>query len=491
MKKIYLILIASLITFNLHAQVDRIVFWLHGLGGDDAAFSRVSTATTFNTSTPVPNYPPRKIWSVQLGYENFDYSLETAAGYVLPGIVAADGINSLYGITNKSNNFIIAHSMGGLVARDVDRLYTLNPWLERRINGIVTFGTAHQGAQIINSRAANLFPGFIDDACNDLTIGPIKEQINDNFWLRWFISDKVVLSVLQPLCTVLSGTVPLAFTDFSDPISNDFKVGAPALSNLNNFQSSVNKVAFYGIEDEQTQVWRVLSSLKNKPNVYPSFEADDDTELLNAANENLLKYQTKVIYWQDQDNYLATTYCSWWQWIVSAAGCAIWENETNQARNRARENRDAWQQGVNWWVTANDRFRLLTGALSYQSVTTTLFDCQCAEYDYYGNIVSFWENYVSDPATQCQMYTNPWGNWVDCWANGNTYSYTDYIQVNKPSDGVVLAESASDFPGCLPQNKKEMIGSNHQQMRNDSNTKLRLNELFLGDYGFYFKTSER
>ncbi len=487
MKKIYLILITSLITFNLHAQVDRIVFWLHGLGGDNAAFSRVATATTFNTSTLVPAYPPRKIWSEQLGYEQQTYNLDNAAAYIHTKIAAADGINSTFGLTTKSNNFIIAHSQGGLVARSVDRLYTLNPWLERRINGIVTFGSAHQGAQIINSRANNLFPGFIDDACNDLTIGPIQEGINQNFLLRWFISASNVQNVLQPLCTVLSGTVPLAFTDFSQPISNDYMVGAPALADLNNFQSSVNKVAFYGIEDEQTQVWRVLTSLKNKPNNYPAFEADDDTELLTAANENLLKYQTKVTYWQNQYNNLASAYCNWWTWLISPTFCVVNDATVNNRRDGALNTRNAWQQGVNWWVTGNDRFRLLTGALSYQPVTTISYECECHEYDYYGNPIDTWITHAPTPS-DCQLM-NTWNGTVSCYSTGNTVTYDAYELVSKPSDGIVLAESASNFPGC--NYTKEMIGSNHQQMRNDNNTKQRLLELFRGDYGFYFKTDAR
>ena len=487
MKRIIFFAGLMFFSFSTNAQVDRIVFWLHGLGGDNAAFSRVVTATTFNTSTPIPNYPPRKIWSEQLGYEQQTYSLDGAASYIHTKIALADGINNTYGLATKQNNFIISHSQGGLVARAVDRIYTLNPWLERRVNGIVTFGSAHQGAQIINSRANNLFPQFINEACTELTAGPVKEKVQTNFFLRWFVTDKMVESVLQPLCTVLSGTVPLAFTDFSQPISNEYKVGAPELTSLNNFSSTVNKVAFYGVEDEQTQAWRVLTSLKNKPNDYPAFEADDDTELVTAVNENLQKYQAKVTYWQQAYNNLGSFYCSWWKWMTKPGFCTLNDAYINSERNNAKNLRDAWQQGVNWWITGNDRFRLLTGALTYQQVSTTQYECYCDEYDYNGNLISSWINFVVNPADCQSIPSIP----IYCNLTGNTYQYTDYIQVSKPSDGIVTAESASDFPGCLPQNKKEMIGSNHQQMRNDRNTKERLKELFRGDYGSYFITNAR
>ncbi|MEM1120255.1 MAG: hypothetical protein AAGJ18_07380 [Bacteroidota bacterium] len=44
------------------------------------------------------------------------------------------------------------------------------------------------------------------------------------------------------------------------------------------------------------------------------------------------------------------------------------------------------------------------------------------------------------------------------------------------------------YPGAA---QKEMDGSNHQQMRNDRNTKDRLNELWEGDYGFFFETAKK
>lgn len=46
---------------------------------------------------------------------------------------------------------------------------------------------------------------------------------------------------------------------------------------------------------------------------------------------------------------------------------------------------------------------------------------------------------------------------------------------------MVPAQSAQNFPGCT--NRREMLKSNHQQMRNDSNTKLRMDELLYGEIG--------
>lgn len=62
------------------------------------------------------------------------------------------------------------------------------------------------------------------------------------------------------------------------------------------------------------------------------------------------------------------------------------------------------------------------------------------------------------------------------------------IPVEYESDGVVLASSAMAYPGADVGPDNALIGSNHQQMRNDSNLGAKLEELFAGDHGSYFET---
>ena len=77
-----------------------------------------------------------------------------------------------------------------------------------------------------------------------------------------------------------------------------------------------------------------------------------------------------------------------------------------------------------------------------------------------------------------------------CGGNPNcTYALNYSSFIRKPSDGVVPADSQAAFPGVGAT--KEMIGSNHQSERNDENTKRRLNELWFGTHGQFFKTAAR
>lgn len=85
---------------------------------------------------------------------------------------------------------------------------------------------------------------------------------------------------------------------------------------------------------------------------------------------------------------------------------------------------------------------------------------------------------------------SPWLQ--SCNPTGNMTTFTAYVPVDEASDGIVVESSAKNFPqgsSALPTKAVEMTGSNHQQMRNDGNTKNRLIELFQGEHGQYFRTN--
>ena len=95
------------------------------------------------------------------------------------------------------------------------------------------------------------------------------------------------------------------------------------------------------------------------------------------------------------------------------------------------------------------------------------------------------ETFVDDPA-DCQDYSVG-GQHFDCTASTEIEYVVETLSL--PSDGVVLAESAMDYPGA--GHVDVMPKSNHMQMRNDSNTKAKLLKLFTSGYDDYFFTLER
>ena len=480
-----LLFFCASLTHTMKAQqdVDRLVFWLHGLGGDLNGWKKVSQVTDYASTFPsVSGFSRRRIFSPELEYVLFQNSMDQASISVKSSIQNADPFNTTFNITDRTRNFVIAHSMGGLVARNLDRMYAQGNVSERRMGGIVTFGTPHQGARILNNK--DMFTSFAQGMCSELTAGFIEEEVEKNFWFDLITSGSTVRQLfVDNACTPLAQLVPSLFNNFTPPITNDFSVGALKLNEINAFQSSIPKVAFWGKETPGSEMWRQLSSLLlQKPTDFLPFEAPDNA-LLDFRNSAIQVYQDKVTEYQAE--YDGRSYCSWWQWIVSGPVFCSWnENQLNEARKI----RDEYQKGLNWINNANDQWKVIIGAKRFDEVTSNGYECECQDYDYDGNAYGGSFTTVVENINDCQ------GNgWLQsCSPTGNMTTFTTYVPVDEASDGIVVESSAKNFPqgaNILPTPSKEMTGSNHQQMRNDGNTKARLLELFRGDYSFYFITN--
>jgi len=94
---------------------DRLIFWVHGLGGNDFSWDAASA--------PIANN--YKVTSLLNGVDYSAYDLSNA-GQVLQTTI--DGLAETYGELNNiedpaNTNFIIAHSQGGLVSRAAYKRY--------------------------------------------------------------------------------------------------------------------------------------------------------------------------------------------------------------------------------------------------------------------------------------------------------------------------------------------------------------------------------
>lgn len=463
------------------AQVDRLVYWVHGLGGKREGWLPVSNATNSSSDPTISSYPRRKIASPSIGFEDNQQSLDDASYKINSDILATNYYNTYYSITDKTKNIIIAHSLGGLVTRNLDRLYGTGN--NRPFGGIVTFGTPHQGAYILNHIGD--FPGFASNACSKISDGSIHELGLAFAGPFAPLVTPLITSVDNLSCDFLGSIVPVFFGGFTQPIKDDFYVGAPKLTTVNNFQSTLPKVAFYGIEDKNTQFWRVISNMlpSNKPQDFPAFQTSDDN-LVTFQQDNIQFYMNKVNNWDNVFNSIS--YCSWYSWIINPVGCGFNDGYKTQAHGIAA----GYQNGVDWFNQANDQWRTITGSLRYDPVTSTGYQCNCTLFNYQGQVISTWTSTVAN-ASSCFGGSPQNGVIQSCQASPGA-TITTYVPVDEDSDGVVVKSSASNFPqGASPTltPTRDMPGSNHLQMRNDSNTKLRLNELFKGDYGNYFITS--
>jgi hypothetical protein len=89
-----------------------------------------------------------------------------------------------------------------------------------------------------------------------------------------------------------------------------------------------------------------------------------------------------------------------------------------------------------------------------------------------------WKSFLSEDVLDPDFCT---GLGCTAVANGGI----KFVLERRRSDGIVLEESASNYPGA--EHSVELFGSNHQQMRNDRNTERALLELFGIGYGDFFE----
>jgi pimeloyl-ACP methyl ester carboxylesterase len=480
----------------------RGIYWVHGLGGDIGSWSRMVN----RVQTPDPSdltFLPRKVFNVvpkclnciDISYEQITNVYDAATG-LYQGIENGHAAQIANGVTNPNASFIISHSQGGIVSRALD--YYIDQWnainpnsYQKRVNGIVTFGTPHQGAAIVNNTP--LFTTLVTEGIQKLKAGPLAKTINQNAaWLNLFgLAATVNTFVDTVIDKLVKVTVPIYFKEVQDPLAQEYKKGSPFLANTlgpHTANSTYHKATFYGVEEEPIAQRQIYSFLK-APNTFAAFQANQDDQLILDWQTNVGNYMANVQYSenkrQDFQNQLDiyTPICA--LFVIGSVGlmtptCALAINAKVQ-RDAWADARDKYQDGVDYMNNFNDRYKVIIGAT--ETLFATNYYCECSGSSF-GGIFSTYNsigpfNSIGDCANNCTNTTQlPFG----CFGPGKFPTCKmriDFVVNQYDVDGAVLANSAMNFPGDLYE-KQKMDKSNHQQMRNDKNTKTMLNRLFDG-----------
>jgi hypothetical protein len=491
----YLLLLLSLLaTFTQAQPNERLVFWVHGLGGTQLSWSRAAAAS--ESGVPGTNFGARRLKSINTDYSVFNNAIDIAARQLHNNFLLPIGNQFMAenGLTNRNNNFIIAHSQGGIVSRQLDKLGVQEPWnFNRMFGGIVTFGTPHLGAQILNNKQK-----LIDElnlGC-DAFGGVLAQEIGNNTLTSLGGFQRSINQFVDGTCGFLTNNiVPIALgSSINAPIGDDYKVGASVLNDLNNFHSSNfamnNRVAFFGVEEKENLLWRQMTSfIVRNPEQQPAFQANIDDDLITLKNQFKSTLTTKLNETNGAINFytIMGMPCGFWGWTFNTSNCVRYDAAYWRAINR----RNAYQTAINWLDNINGKYKRLIGAFSSPTPVEVLqYECQCDVYDSdLQNVVSTYTGYT-DVQGDCSVAAGG-SIYNSCFAT-NADPIVTYLsggpEEEEDSDGVVIAESAKGFPGAQTA---IMNGSNHQQMRNDSNTKDRLIELYNGQYGSYFFTTPR
>jgi len=431
---------------------DRKVFWIHGYQGNDLAWEK-------------PGNYAEETYRIKSYYPDYSSTQESLAS--CSENLRNDIVNDVDGELGYKDHFVIAHSMGGLVVRDMGELYNLDG--KRLFNGIITIGTPHLGAHAASTLTNE--PKKLEMAayeiCTKLGAGPAAENVNGREIIGPFATIFGISKILtDEICTSASEMgVPLATSLFETGIEKEINVeNAPAIPPM----ATENRAAFYGTEDDdnETLAVRFMGSMIAPPGDYPLFEAgaSDQVGLDTFAKHNL--------YYYNKYNYYKSNEIRLWYFSSPAITLGLYLYHRNL--------KNAWKKGVDWFPTYNPTWKSIIKASEFK---VGQIGCECEYYDY--DVLSGTQIFPgAEDCSEFEDNSSPIHS-VIC------YPLIGLLEITKPSDGFILKESAI---GGAEVNYpiREMPGSNHFQMRNDDNTKDAIYKIFFEGLGrAFFKTDKR
>ena len=267
------------------------VQFIHGLGGNETAWRKVANQLRddYLIDRQVIDYARS---------QNLD--LADASDKVEEELWDPDVQLAQEGVVDAGRTFAVGHSMGGLVARDVLREHqrlndSRTSW---DFQGLVTFGTPHDGARII--RQIDELLTVFQRGCTALIAGPAADTTFNAldrapFLIRWgglaAGLPTNVASVSRRLCensALKAGGTFVAAATFAREAGNDISDVAPYIDELNAFPLPAGFPAYnvVGIEEEPVSL-RVISSLRSDVSNQDVYSADEDDDLVNTI-------QTKI-----------------------------------------------------------------------------------------------------------------------------------------------------------------------------------------------------
>ncbi len=487
------------------------VYWLHGLGGSSESWINASLAT----EQGAPGFPARQVIS-KLPEYNLDYANLKQAAFSLVDQSQFNADVELQKEKDWERNYMIAHSQGGLVGRYLDDFYD-NSERKRAFHGLVTFGTPHQGARIVNSvleveangqtRAANM----MQEACDALAPIQLYEYLSKlekkipvfkvKFLGMTLFKKKIPLAkeeIVEGLREEFCNVVP-AILNFSlgsllgQPVKEGtmaatYKVGGPAIDELNAMQTSSRKVAFYGIKDGSfnsgDMFWRTYHYQHVSPNAYDFFGANTEPEnqtvqLAKGIMEQYRHYMEEHKSWQTYHMERFHFFKNKPNFMSKAL------YHLNQANNQKWVS-GLYKQGYDWMRNIDQTWRTLIGSETLKPVVKG-YKCTCSGiiFDADGNMEEFYEEKTVDKEEDCSP-SNPDPK-IKCF----TEAIIEMDKELKPSDGIVLAESAMNLPGSNYQ--LLLPNTSHMQMRNSEETKKTLLGLYDDNsiYQGWFKLNKK
>lgn len=421
------------LAITLSSKAQRNVVWVHGLGGTSASWEHYKAL--FDQE--------RNINSLKTSY-NTSNGIDLAANEVVVSM------NNFLGNDNKNaQNLGIGHSMGGVMIRDVDKMYSNNG---KYFGGIITVATPNNGAPIANSLINGDVQSAAQDAANKLTDGPVSQILP----LPWGILSNLTTDVLSNKFI----TNDLVQSLWGSPTTNaELMVGSDKMNSINSYYSTIPKIAVLAEETSPVH-WRLFST-----QMY-----GEDQTFVQTVNSARNVYNGFYVY----NTSLAIVSC-----IFGFFSPAVWA-VTAASTYRATQ----WVKGRNWIDDS-------------ENVWSSLIKTSRIEQQPY--VIEDWV--PCDPQYPLQSTSLLKNAPEDCYEWVWRTVYRD-VSVNYPSDGFLPIYS-QELQGVTASsgNRYYIVGANHVEVRDMSNstlngaqndgTKLKFNQIFDRYPGDFFRTERR
>lgn len=458
-------------TANGESADTRLIYFLHGLGGNNLSWDAVDDAH-MHLFKYMPVKPDYEFHQRDFHEASYEVSLDMDDE-------RRDALKNESITTDPP--YVIAHSQGGLVARDMDRKFftgfsTRFQEKNRQFYGLVTFGTPHLGARIAVANTELL--DFSSQMCDALTNSFLRQELA-TFTLKAPIYLKVIDRLEQSvsmfnaiLCDDLVVTgIDLLSKGQQAKITQHYGPTSAYLKGLNQFSNpNLAKAAFYGVEEDPI-LWRLATYLvgadPHDQVKFDRFGANLDDSIARNMDDLRLKLKAMRLDREgDLDDLLYRRSKTWFRKRLLDKQITI-----------VRATIKAHSNGIMFIHKSNDMYKSIIGAIDNTTTKKVIAFYACR----------------SNTSNRVKLVANP----TQC-TNGIAVPIYRYRSFPHPSDGVVLARSQQQFPGCHPmhihplnevmnysgdgwtrQKVKEAV--NHMQMRNCLQTDAALRRIYTGN----------
>lgn len=421
-KYLLIVLLLSL-SFNLVGQ-NRPVYWIHGLNDSPDIWDIY--APRFQQQ--------RRLFSITPDYVNNN------------GVINAE--NNMDNFVPANNqNFLIGHSLGGLVAREYVRQNN------SAANAILTIGTPHNGAFIANNVRNGNAAREINAGIAEMTSGPFAEgkslvsNLLGVFGLPGFIASRWANKKIDEMTEDFFATAREEVDGFLAGVNTqslvDLSVGSTYLAGLNGAGNPV-PVANIVCEENDRPGFRLANAALNRPE-NSGLHTYDDGDLIRAADKVNGVYKTFRIYHDVRKFTFPLRY-----------------GHHNRLANKWKRGEDFINSGFN-----NAHARLV-GSVRTERRTSTQWVQEC---NTIGSGCNLQRSERLIPIEDCLIPTDPENcRWVQ-------KTIVTYVTVTETSDGQVT--NATQRTAGVPNgNVYRAVGVNHLEVGNHVQMTQRLNEVF-------------